>query len=106
MWLVTRVHEVDGGVPKVDVLFEGEKKAETCVAESLVRVTVRKSRSAIGSSSRTRMASSTAMRATGKSCSRRAFSKGRKQKTWRTTTAVQAKAMAARRQSNTYERPG
>ncbi|MGA7059399.1 MAG: hypothetical protein WBY78_18345 [Terriglobales bacterium] len=40
--VVTRVHEVDGGVPKVDVLFEGEKKAETCVAESLVRVTVRK----------------------------------------------------------------
>jgi len=33
--VVTHVHEVDGGVPKVDVLFEGEKKAETCVAEIL-----------------------------------------------------------------------
>jgi hypothetical protein len=40
--VVTRVHEVDGGVPTMDVLFEGEKKAVTCVAENLVRVTVRR----------------------------------------------------------------
>ena len=40
--VVTHVHEVDGGVPKVDVLFHGENKAVTCVAESLVRVAVRK----------------------------------------------------------------
>jgi hypothetical protein len=40
--VVTRVHEVDGGVPKVDVLFEGEKKAATCDAADLVKVTVRK----------------------------------------------------------------
>ena len=40
--VVTHVHEVDGGVPKVDVLFEGENKAVTCVAEKLVKVTVRK----------------------------------------------------------------
>ena len=40
--VVTHVHEVDGGVPMVDVRFEGEKKAVTCVAESLVRVAVRK----------------------------------------------------------------
>jgi len=47
------------------VLFEGEKKAETCVAESLVRVTVRKI--AVGDRLvfKDRMASSTAMRATG-----------------------------------------
>jgi hypothetical protein len=36
------VHEVDGGVPKVDVLFDGEKKAVTCVAEHLVRAAVRR----------------------------------------------------------------
>jgi hypothetical protein len=40
--VVTHVHEGDGGVPMVDVRFEGEKKAVTCVAESLVRVAVRK----------------------------------------------------------------
>jgi hypothetical protein len=41
--VVTLVHEVDGGgVPQVDVLFEGEKEAVTCVAKNLVRVTVRK----------------------------------------------------------------
>jgi hypothetical protein len=40
--VVTHVHEVDGGVPKVDVLFDGEKKAVTCVAEKLVKVTVRR----------------------------------------------------------------
>jgi hypothetical protein len=40
--VVDHVHEVDGGVPKVDVLFDGEKKAVTCVAENLVRVTVRR----------------------------------------------------------------
>jgi hypothetical protein len=40
--VVTHVHEVDGGVPKVDVLFDGEKKAATCDAEELVKVTVRK----------------------------------------------------------------
>jgi hypothetical protein len=40
--VVTHAHEVDGGVPKVDVLFEGEKKAVTCVAEKLVKVTVRR----------------------------------------------------------------
>ena len=40
--VVTRVHEVDGGVPTMDVLFEGEKKTVTCVAENLVRVTVRR----------------------------------------------------------------
>jgi len=36
------VHEADGGVPKADVLFEGEKKAVTCVTEKLVRATVRR----------------------------------------------------------------
>jgi hypothetical protein len=40
--VVTRVHKADGGVPKVDVLFEGEKKAATCDAADLVKVTVRK----------------------------------------------------------------
>lgn len=40
--IVTHVHEVDGGAPKVDVLFEGKKKAVTCVAEKLVKVTVRR----------------------------------------------------------------
>ena len=40
--VVTHAHEVDGGVPKVDVLFEGEKKAVTCVAEKLVKVTFRR----------------------------------------------------------------
>ncbi|MGA2859026.1 MAG: hypothetical protein ABSE40_19320 [Candidatus Sulfotelmatobacter sp.] len=40
--VVTHVHEVDGGVPKVDVLFDGEKKAVTCDAEELVKVTVRR----------------------------------------------------------------
>ncbi|HKN16237.1 MAG TPA: hypothetical protein VJX47_04815 [Candidatus Sulfotelmatobacter sp.] len=39
--IVTHVHEGDGGVPKADVLFKG-KKAVTCVAEKLVRVTVRR----------------------------------------------------------------
>ena len=38
--VITHAHEVNGGVPKVDVLFEGEKKAVTCVAEKLVKVTV------------------------------------------------------------------
>ena len=40
--VVAHVHEVDGGVPKVDVLFDGEKKAVTCVAEHLVRAAVRR----------------------------------------------------------------
>ena len=40
--VVTHVHEVHGSVPRVDVLFKGEKKAVTCVAQSLVRVAVRK----------------------------------------------------------------
>ena len=40
--VVTRVHEADGGVPKADVLFKGGKKAVTCVAEKLVKVSVRK----------------------------------------------------------------
>jgi hypothetical protein len=40
--VVTRVHDVGGGVPKVDVLFEGEKKAAPCDAADLVKVTVRK----------------------------------------------------------------
>jgi len=40
--VVTHAHELDGGVPKVDVRFEGENKAVTCVAEKLVKVTVRK----------------------------------------------------------------
>ena len=39
--VVTHVHELDG-VPKVDVLFEGEKEAVTCDAADLVKVTVRK----------------------------------------------------------------
>jgi hypothetical protein len=39
--VVTRVHELDGE-PKADVLFEGEKKAATCDAADLVKVTVRK----------------------------------------------------------------
>lgn len=38
--VITHAHEVDGGVPKVDVLFDGEKKTVTCVAEKLVKVTV------------------------------------------------------------------
>jgi hypothetical protein len=40
--VVTHAHEQDGGVPKVDVLFEGEKKAVTCVTEKLVKLTVRR----------------------------------------------------------------
>jgi len=40
--VVTHAHEVDGGVPKVDVRFEGEKKDVTCIAADLVKVTVRK----------------------------------------------------------------
>jgi hypothetical protein len=40
--VVTRVHEGDGGVPKADVLFKGGKKAVTCVAEKLVKMSVRK----------------------------------------------------------------
>jgi hypothetical protein len=40
--VVTHVHEVDGGVHRVDVLFDGEKKALTCDAADLVKVTVRK----------------------------------------------------------------
>ncbi len=40
--IITHVHEADGGVPKADVLFEGEKKAVTCVTERLVRATVRR----------------------------------------------------------------
>ena len=33
---------MDSGAPKVDVLFEGKKKAVTCVAEKLVRAAVRR----------------------------------------------------------------
>jgi hypothetical protein len=40
--VVVHVHKLDGGVPKADVLLEGEKKAVTCVAEKLVKLTVRK----------------------------------------------------------------
>ncbi len=40
--VVVRVHKADGGVPKVDVLFEGGKKAVACVAEHLVRAAARK----------------------------------------------------------------
>jgi hypothetical protein len=40
--VVVHVHQADGGVPKVDVLFDGEKKAVTCVAEHLVRAAVRR----------------------------------------------------------------
>ncbi len=40
--VVKRVHEADGGPPMADVLFEGEKKAVACVAEKLVRVSVRR----------------------------------------------------------------
>jgi hypothetical protein len=40
--IVTHAHEVDGGVPKVDVLFEGERKDVTCIVADLVKVTVRR----------------------------------------------------------------
>jgi hypothetical protein len=40
--VVTEAHDADGGVPKYDVLFEGEKKAVTVPAENLVNVSVRK----------------------------------------------------------------
>jgi hypothetical protein len=40
--VVTHTHDADGGVPKYDVLFEGEKKAVTVPAENLVKACVRK----------------------------------------------------------------
>jgi hypothetical protein len=40
--VVVRAHEEDGGVAQVDVRFEGERKAVTCVSAYLVRMSARK----------------------------------------------------------------
>jgi len=98
MWRRHSRARVDGGVPKVDVLFEGEKKAEPAL-RNLVRVTVRK----IAVGDRLVFKDKNGVEYRYEATENRAhggFLEGRKQKTWRRRQQYKRSDGSAR-QSNT-----